>query len=63
MKLYQYPSKEAEARVASIVNRGLSFRQEDFLEVTRILEDVRTFATDPRFEDDMTLVVVRRVGS
>lgn len=41
MKIYQYPSKEAETRAASIVNRGLSFRQEDLLEVTRILEDVR----------------------
>ena len=41
MKIYNYPSKSANARVASIVNRGLSFKKKDYQSVTRILEDVR----------------------
>ncbi len=41
MKIYNYPSKSANARVASIVNRGLSFKKKDYIAVTRILEDVR----------------------
>ncbi|MCD4787584.1 MAG: histidinol dehydrogenase, partial [Desulfobacterales bacterium] len=36
-----YPSKSAEARVASIINRGLGFKKKDYLKVTQILEDVR----------------------
>lgn len=41
MKIYNYPSKSANARVASIVNRGLSFKKKDYMAVTRILDDVR----------------------
>lgn len=41
MKIYNYPSKSANAMVESIVNRGLSFKKKDYMAVTRILEDVR----------------------
>ena len=41
MKIYTYPSKSAEKRVASIANRGLDFKKKDVLAVTRILEDVK----------------------
>jgi histidinol dehydrogenase len=41
MKIYNYPSKSAEKRITSIVNRGLGFKKKDILTVTRILEDVR----------------------
>ena len=41
MKTYTYPSKSAETRVASIINRGLGFKKKDYLKVTQILEDVR----------------------
>jgi histidinol dehydrogenase len=41
MKIFKYPSKEAEARLLSVINRGLSFSRRDFASVSRILEDVR----------------------
>jgi len=41
MKIYKYPSKSAEKKVANIVKRGLGFKKKDVLAVTRILEDVR----------------------
>ncbi len=41
MKIYTYPSKSAEKRIASIINRGLNFKEKDYLKVTQILEDVR----------------------
>ena len=41
MKIYSYPSKSDEKKVASIVNRGLEFKKKDITYVTRILEDVR----------------------
>ena len=41
MKIYTYPSKLAETRVASIINRGLGFNKKDYLKVSQILEDVR----------------------
>jgi len=41
MKIYNYPSKSAEKRVASIINRGLEFKKKDVHAVTRILDDVR----------------------
>lgn len=41
MKIYNYPLKSTEKRVTSIVNRGLGFKKKEFLEVTRILEDVK----------------------
>ncbi len=41
MKIYNFPSKEAEKRLSTIINRGLGYKQKDFLEVTRILDDVK----------------------
>ncbi len=41
MKIYNYPSKSAEKRLSSIVNRGLAFKKKDIVTVTRIIEDVR----------------------
>jgi histidinol dehydrogenase len=41
MKIYNYPSKSAEKKVESIVNRGLNFNKKDVRDVTRILEDVK----------------------
>lgn len=41
MKIYNYPSKTAEKRLLSIVNRGLGFKKKDLLAVTRIIEDVK----------------------
>ena len=41
MKIYSYPSKPAEKRVAAIVGRGLDVKKKDVAYVTRILEDVR----------------------
>ena len=41
MKIYNYPSKSAEKKIASIINRGLGFKEKDYQSVKRILEDVR----------------------
>ncbi|MFC1857000.1 histidinol dehydrogenase [Thermodesulfobacteriota bacterium] len=41
MKIYNYPSKAAEKRLKSIINRGLGFKKQDLAQVTRILEDVK----------------------
>jgi histidinol dehydrogenase len=41
MKIYQYPSKAADKKVSTIVNRGQNFRKKDYQTVARILEDVR----------------------
>ncbi len=41
MKIYNYPSRPAEQRLARIVNRGLVFQKKDMAAVTRICEDVR----------------------
>jgi histidinol dehydrogenase len=41
MRIYNYPSKTAENKVSSIINRGLSYRKKDYRTVSRILEDVR----------------------
>lgn len=41
MKIYHYPSESAEARIASIENRGLGFKEKDYIDVKRILEDVK----------------------
>ncbi|NNL42424.1 MAG: histidinol dehydrogenase [Desulfobacterales bacterium] len=41
MKIYNYPSKTADKKVESIINRGLGFKKKDFTDVTRIIEDVR----------------------
>ena len=41
MRIYHYPSRPAEQRVARIVNRGLAFDKKDLAAVSRICEDVR----------------------
>lgn len=41
MKIYNYPSKSAEKKFKSIINRGLTFKKKDVLAVTRIIEDVQ----------------------
>ncbi len=41
MKIYNFPSKEAEKRLSAIINRGLGFKKKDFFEVSRILDDVK----------------------
>ena len=41
MRIYNYPSRPAEQRVARIVNRGLGFQKTDLAAVTRICERVR----------------------
>jgi histidinol dehydrogenase len=41
MNIYRYPSESAEARITSIENRGLAFKDEDYTNVKNILEDVR----------------------
>lgn len=41
MKIFNYPSKSAEKKIASIVSRGMGFKKKDMLAVTRIIEDVR----------------------
>jgi len=41
MKIFNYPSKSAEKKIASIVKRGMGFKKKDLLAVTRIIEDVQ----------------------
>jgi len=41
MKIFKYPSRPAENRVARIVNRGVAFAKKDMAAVSRICEDVR----------------------
>ena len=41
MKIYYYPSRSAEHRLARIINRGLVFRKKDLAAVSRMCEDVR----------------------
>ncbi len=41
MKIFNYPSKNAEARVQAIVNRGLNFSKKEFKNVEKILADVK----------------------
>lgn len=41
MKIYRYPSKTAESRVAKIIDRGLSLPAKEVRSVSRILADVR----------------------
>jgi histidinol dehydrogenase len=41
MKIYTYPSREAENRLKQIAGRSLAFRQKDLNAVRRILADVR----------------------
>jgi histidinol dehydrogenase len=41
MKIFNYPSRPAEQRVARIINRGLAFQKKDMAAVSRICESVR----------------------
>ena len=41
MKIYPYPSTEAEKRVDSVTQRGLSYKKKDLTYVGRILEEVK----------------------
>ncbi len=41
MKIFRYPSKAAETRMAAVTGRDISFRKKDVLDVTRILADVK----------------------
>ena len=41
MKIYNYPSKSAEKKLLSIINRSIDFKKKDVLYVTQIIEDVR----------------------
>ncbi len=41
MKIFEYPSKPAEARLKAIINRGLSFIRNDYKAVNGILENIR----------------------
>jgi histidinol dehydrogenase len=41
MKIFYYPSRPAEQRVARIINRGLAFQKKDMAAVSRICESVR----------------------
>ncbi len=41
MKIYNYPSKSAEKKLFSIINRSIDFKKKDVLYVTQIIEDVR----------------------
>ncbi|MDA3917779.1 MAG: histidinol dehydrogenase [Deltaproteobacteria bacterium] len=42
MKIYQYPSREAEQRVQDTIERGLGFSKEDYQNVETFLEDIKT---------------------
>ena len=41
MKIYQYPSTEAENKLNAIINRGLDFKKKDYQAVSRMIDDVR----------------------
>jgi histidinol dehydrogenase len=42
MKIYQYPSGDAEKRVKNTIERGLGFSKQDYKNVETYLEDVKT---------------------
>ena len=46
MKIYTYPSTDAEKRVSAIAGRGISYSKKAHADVTRILEDVRKNGDD-----------------
>ncbi len=54
MKIYQYPSTEAENKLNAIINRGLDFKKKDYQAVSQIIEDVR------RNGDDAVIKYTRR---
>ncbi len=41
MKIYKYPSKTAENKVAATINRTLTYRKKDYQSVRRMIEAVR----------------------
>ena len=41
MRIFNFPSRPAQQRIARIVNRGLAFEKKDIAAVTRICESVR----------------------
>jgi len=41
MKIYDYPSKSAEAKLAAVINRGLGVLKKDLSAVNRIIDDVK----------------------
>ncbi|MBL0699493.1 MAG: histidinol dehydrogenase [Desulfosarcina sp.] len=43
MKTYYYPSKSAQKRVQSILNRNPGFKKKDLRDVSRIIENVRKY--------------------
>jgi len=46
MKIYNYPSKTAQNRILSIINRGLRFKKKDIREVSRIIANVRKYGDE-----------------
>ncbi|MBW1696238.1 MAG: histidinol dehydrogenase [Deltaproteobacteria bacterium] len=41
MKIFTYPSKTAEKKISSIINRNLTFKKKDIAEVTKIIDSVK----------------------
>ena len=41
MEIYTYPSKKAEAKITSIINRSLEFKEKDLVSVTQIINNVK----------------------
>ena len=50
MKIYHYPSKDAEKRVTDTISRGLGFSKKDLETVEAYLEDVRLRGDDALVE-------------
>ncbi len=50
MKLYQYPSEDAEKRVIDTIERGLGFSKQDYETVQAYLEDVKKRGDDALVE-------------
>ena len=50
MKIYQYPSKEAEQRVKDTIERGLGFSKKDLENVEIYLEDVKNRGDQAPFQ-------------
>ena len=46
MKIYSYPSDEADKKVSAIAGRGITYTKKAHADVTRILEDVRKNGDD-----------------
>jgi histidinol dehydrogenase len=50
MKIYNYPSKEAEKKVTDTINRGLDFSPADYKNVEHYIEQVKTKGDDALVE-------------